>query len=105
MDEALRRPQTSTIPHPDLKKAGIVTTARLTERGLQLALDLDRFIAGDLSGLIDAETSTDLDLDAALLVFDTSALPHESPALALVLASSFLTAVWVYRPWKRLIVL
>lgn len=105
--DALYDPAPSAIPRPHLQSEGIVTRARVVEWGLELAMDLERFIDGDLSGLIDRETSRDLDLDAPLLVFDTSALPEESPALALVMAlvSSFLTAVWAHRPGRRIIVL
>lgn len=105
--DALYRPAPSAVPRPHLADRGIVTVDRVTEWGLELAMDLERFVDGDLSGLIDRETSATLDLDAPLLVFDTSALPEESPALALVMAlvSSFLTAVWAHRPGRRIIIL
>lgn len=105
--DALYDPAPSAVPRPHLADRRIVTTDRMTEWGLELGMDLDRFISGDLSGLIDRETSADLDLDAQLLVFDTSPLPEESPALALVMAlvSSFLTAVWARRPGRRIIIL
>lgn len=105
--DALYDPTPSAVPRPHLADREIVTTNRVTEWGLELAMDLERFIDGDLSGLIDRETSADLNLDAPLLVFDTSALPEESPALALVMAlvSSFLTAVWSHRPGRRIIIL
>lgn len=105
--DALYDPAPSAVPRPHLEERNLVTTDRVIEWGLELAMDLERFIDGDLSGLIDRETSADLDLDSPLLVFDTSALPEESPALALVMAlvSSFLTAVWSHRPGQRLIVL
>lgn len=105
--DALYDPAPTAVPRAHLADRKIVTTERVTEWGLELAMDLERFIDGDLSGLIDRETSADLDLDAPLLVFDTSALPEESPALALVMAlvSSFLTAVWAHRPGRRIIIL
>lgn len=105
--DSLYDPAADAVPRPHLAVEGIVPRQRVIEWGLELALDLERFVDGDLSGLIDCETSTDLDLDAPLLVFDTSALPEESPALALVMAlvSSFLTAVWAHKPGQRLIVL
>jgi hypothetical protein len=105
--DALYDPGESAIPRPHLARRGIVTTERVTEWALELAMDLERFIDGDLSGLIDRETSEDLDLAAPLLVFDTSALPEDSPALALVMAlvSSFLAAVWAQRPGRRIIIL
>ncbi|WP_433860336.1 hypothetical protein [Streptomyces kronopolitis] len=105
--DALYDPGENAIPRPHLKAEGIVTRERVIGWGLELAMDLSRFIDGDLSGLLDRETSTDLDLDAPLLVFDTSALAEESPALALVMAlvSTFLTAVWAKRPGQRVIIL
>lgn len=105
--DALYDPDDSAIPRPHLAKEGIVTRARVIEWGLELAMDLGRFVDGDLSGLLDRETSEDLDLTAPLLVFDTSALAEESPALALVMAlvSTFLSAVWAHRPGQRIIVL
>ncbi|MEU7230040.1 hypothetical protein [Streptomyces chrestomyceticus] len=105
--DALYDPGDRAIPRPHLKAEGIVTRARTIEWGLELAMDLSRFIDGDLSGLLDRETSADLDLTAPLLVFDTSALAEDSPALALVMAlvATFLTAVWARTPGQRLIIL
>ncbi len=104
---ALYNPGEGSVPRPHLDTEGIVTRSDLITWGLDLALDLDRFITGDLSGLLDRETSEDMNLDAPLLVFDTSALPEESPALALVMAlvSTFLASVWSLKPGKRIIVL
>ncbi|WP_327072036.1 hypothetical protein [Kitasatospora sp. NBC_01302] len=105
--DALYDPQETAVPRRHLLQREIVTTDRVIEWGLELAMDLERFIDGDLSGLIDRETSASLDLDAPLLVFDTSALPEESPALALVMAlvATFLTAVWAHKPGQRIIIL
>jgi len=105
--DCLLDPLASAIPREHLAGSGMVTVETVTGWGLQLALDLDRFIRGDLSGLIDRETDETLNLDAPLLVFDTSALPEESPALALIMAlvASFLTAVWAHKPGQRIIVL
>lgn len=104
---ALYDPADDAVPRPHLEREGVVTRRVVIEWGLDLALDLERFITGDLSGLIDRTTSTDLDLDAPLLVFDTSALPEDSPALSLVMAlvATFLSAVWARRDGQRLIVL
>jgi hypothetical protein len=104
---ALYDPAPDAVPRPHLHRDGIVTRRTVIEWGLDLALDLERFITGDLSGLIDQTTSTDLDLDAPLIVFDTSALPEDSPALSLVMAlvATFLSAVWAQRDGQRLIIL
>jgi hypothetical protein len=95
------------VPRPHLHAEGIVSRETVIGWGLDLALDLERFVTGDLSGLIDRATSSSLDLDAPLIVFDTSALPEDSPALSLVMAlvATFLSAVWANRPGRRLIVL
>ncbi|MGP4112321.1 hypothetical protein ACTWP5_15580 [Streptomyces sp. 4N509B] len=106
---ALYDPACGAVPRPHLERDGIVTRRAVIEWGLDLALDLERFITGDLSGLIDQTTSTDLDVDlnAPLIVFDTSALPEDSPALSLVMAlvATFLSAVWAHRDGQRLIIL
>ncbi|TDC25430.1 hypothetical protein E1265_07185 [Streptomyces sp. 8K308] len=104
---ALYDPAPDTIPRPHLRDEGLVTRPDVITWGLDLALDLERFITGDLSGLIDQATSDDLDLTAPLIVFDTSALPEDSPALSLVMAlvATFLSAVWAHRDGQRLIVL
>ncbi|UCM87994.1 type IV secretory system conjugative DNA transfer family protein [Streptomyces marincola] len=104
---ALYDPADNAIPRPHLRTEGVVSRRDVIGWGLDLALDLERFVNGDLSGLIDRETSTDLDLDARLIVFDTSALPEDSPALSLVMAlvATFLSAVWAQHPGRRLIVL
>src|SRR5699024_1554100 len=94
--EGLFTPEETAIPHEVLATTGTVTVERLREWGLNLAMDLQRFIDGDLSGLVDAHTSTDIDWNARLLVFDTSELEEGSPALALVMSliATFLSAVW-----------
>ncbi|GAA3862174.1 hypothetical protein [Streptomyces sedi] len=104
---ALYDPAADAVPRPHLATEGVVTRRAVIEWGLEVALDLERFISGDLSGLIDRATSEDLDLSAPLIVFDTSALPEDSPALSLVMAlvATFLSAVWAQRNGQRLIVL
>ena len=103
--DALYEPVTGTsaAPRKHLEAEGIVSREHVTLWGLDLALDLERFVTGDLSGLIDRATSSSLDLDAPLIVFDTSALPEDSPALSLVMAlvATFLSAVWANRPGRR----
>ncbi|MDO5067440.1 MAG: hypothetical protein Q4D96_09200 [Propionibacteriaceae bacterium] len=82
----------------------------LQEWGLPVVLGLLRYTTGDLTGLIDGETSgpddTEVSFDAPLLVFDTSALEFGSEALALMMAitATFLLAVWVNTPGEKSIV-
>ena len=53
----LYEPMSDAIPHPSLERRGLVDEAELTRWGMYLAMDLERFVDGDLSGLIDGETS------------------------------------------------
>lgn len=105
--QALFDPDPESIPHDSLQRRGLVDTDEVVRWGLDLALDLQRFVQGDLSGLIDADTSTSIDWDAPLLVFDTSELAENSSALSLVmmLVASFLSSVWSARPAQRVIIL
>ena len=82
----------------------------LQQWGLPVVLGLLRYTTGDLTGLIDGETSgpnaTEVSFDSPLLVFDTSALEFGSEALALMMAitATFLLSVWVNTPGEKSIV-
>ena len=54
-----------------------------------VALNLEKFVDGELQDYLDGETSKDLDVDAQLLIFDTSALSEGSAALGLMMAVIF----------------
>lgn len=111
--DALYDPDDNAIPHPAAaridSRTGLprITVDDVASWGLTLALDLGRFIDGDLSGLIDGQTrgenGEELDLSAPLLVIDTSALPEDSPALALVMATmaTYLAALWAASPGQQ----
>ncbi|MCA0252620.1 MAG: hypothetical protein LCH76_10100 [Actinobacteria bacterium] len=116
--EALYRPDPADIPGPVddagrkiVSELGLVDERTLVRWGLGLAMNLDRFITGDLSGLIDGETRNadggPINLDNRLLVIDTSALSEGSPALGLVMAimSSFIMARWARMPGDKILVL
>lgn len=116
--DALYRPDPSDVPGPvdenGLKIVaglGLVDERVLVRWGLGLAMNLDRFISGDLSGLIDGESrnadGSPLDLDNRLLVIDTSSLTEGSPALGLVMAimSTFIMARWARMPGDKILVL
>ena len=109
--DALHNPTVASLPRPVLAETGRITSEDMFHWALDLALDLDRFVQGDLSGLIDRPTQAadggPLDLAGRLLVIDTSALDEDSPALALVMAimSTYLTAVWSQTPGQRLLVI
>jgi hypothetical protein len=109
--DALYRPDGTAVPRKHLLDDELVTADDVLRWGLDLALDLERFLDGDLSGLIDgptrAEDGGELDLSAPLLVIDTSALDEDSPALSLVMATmaTYLSAVWSKRNGRRLLVI
>ncbi|MDV2982496.1 UNVERIFIED_CONTAM: ATP/GTP-binding protein [Actinomycetes bacterium ARC8] len=62
-----------------------ITAAELFEWGLDLALALKRMVDSDLAGLIDGETSENIELGDGLTVFDVSRLPESGPALSIVM--------------------
>ncbi len=105
---ALYNPTDESVPW---RGKGRITPEDMYEWGLDLALDLERFVEGDLSGLIDGPTQSadggELDLSGRLLIIDTSALDEDSPALSLVMAimSTYLTAVWSQTSGQRLLVI
>lgn len=116
--DALYRPDPSDVPGPVDENGqkivaglGLVDERVLVRWGLGLAMNLDRFISGDLSGLIDGESrnadGSQLDLDNRLLVIDTSSLTEGSPALGLVMAimSTFIMARWARMPGDKILVL
>ncbi len=105
--EHLYTPDASAIPHAILAERGLVDVKELSRWGMYLAMDLERFVTGDLSGLIDGETSEHVKWDSPMLIFDTSELAEGSAALALVMAlvATFLTSVWSSMPGQKVLVL
>ena len=114
----LYAPDMDSIPGPMgeeeklLFERGVVDVNRVTEWGLPLALGLERFLDGDLSGLLDGETSVGGEmghdwLNTSLLVIDTSALPEDSLSLSLMMMvfSTYLMAAWVTMPGYKTLVL
>lgn len=97
---ALLHPTPDALPDRDGTGEGFITVADLAEWGRGIALALRRFLSGDLSGLIDGPTcdaaGRPIDLDADLIVVDTSELGEGSTALMLVLAvmTTFIASVW-----------
>ena len=103
--EALFDPNEEAVPHPATRTHG-VDVKEIARWGLDLALDLARFIEGDLSGLVDGPTSENVDLDSPLLVIDISDLDEHSAAMGLVMSTmnTFLQAVWSRRPGRQRII-
>ncbi|MFC9249883.1 ATP/GTP-binding protein [Amycolatopsis thailandensis] len=64
-----------------------ITVHELREWGFDPAFALERMIEEDLAGLVDTETSADVQLDhpSGLVHFDISNLPIEGPALRIVM--------------------
>ena len=73
--------------HPDPEDAREVEVERdeLRGWGLEIAFELERLINDDLAGLIDGETSPNVQLGEGLTVFDVSNLPESGPALAILM--------------------
>lgn len=100
------------LQHPTQTDLVGVDTDRIREWGLPVVLGLLRYTdTGDLSGLIDGETSgprgEDVNFNANLLVFDTSSLEFGSTALGVMMAvaTAFLMSVWVNVPGPKSVVL
>lgn len=76
--------------HPGTAEAQSLnrTVSELQDWGLDPAFGLERMIEEDLAGLVDDETSAEVNLDhpSGLTHFDISALPTEGPALRVVMA-------------------
>lgn len=99
------------LQHPAGGEIVGVTQDRTREWGLPLVLALKRYVdGGDLSGLIDGETSgpggEPVTFDSPLLVFDTSALEYGSTALGVMMAvtTAFLMSVWINVPGPKTVV-
>jgi hypothetical protein len=88
-------------PAPESAERVRTDRRSLTEDGRDVALELRRLVDGDLRGMFDGPTTAGLDLDAAFVVLDLSAV-YSSPALGVLMtcAASFLAAS-LRRPRKR----
>lgn len=111
--DALYSPTDDSLPGPRdsagdslLASSGIVTIETLTRWGLPVATSLEKFVDGELSGLIDGPTSAGIDVAKKLIVFDTSSLEEGSAALGLmmVIAMAFINARWSVIPGAKYLV-
>jgi hypothetical protein len=99
---AMFTPHTDYLPDA-LQRSGYMTAEHMYRHGESVAFALETAITGSLSGLIDGPTADQhgdpIDLDADLIVVDTSTLVDGSPALMLVMAimTTFLGSVWSMR--------
>jgi len=107
--DALIDPATS-MASSRLTTHDFVSLTDLKLWGRDVALGLDEYVSGDLSGLIDGpSTGPDgqpLDFSNPLLVFDTSALGEGSRALGLIMAvaSAYVQARWSVMPGQKLLI-
>jgi type IV secretory pathway VirB4 component len=72
------------------------STGRLAEDGRQLALALRRMGSGDLRGMFDGPTSSDLDLSGRLVVFNLREVKDEARPILMAC-----TAAWLQGSWAR----
>lgn len=99
LSRALFCPDPVFLP-ADVQAGGRWTADRMAEAGERIGWALQEAITGSLAGLIDGPTCDQhgrpLELDADLLMIDTSALTDGSPALALMMTmlTTYLDAVW-----------
>ncbi|WP_084714882.1 ATP-binding protein [Streptacidiphilus rugosus] len=90
--DALRTPNTDSID------ALGVSLDEIQTWGLDVALVLDRLVDGDLRGMFDGPTTTGIDLDAPLIVFDLSHIDRNSIAMPILMA---IVGVWLEHTWIR----
>lgn len=81
-------------PDPKVVTAqrGTFTPREFQNWGSEIGLALEETLEGDLQGLIDGPTSTDVRLSAGLTVFDISALRDDGPAVPVVMA---IISTWI----------
>ncbi|HZU57868.1 MAG TPA: ATP-binding protein [Actinocrinis sp.] len=90
--EALREPK------PVAAEEMNVGIDEVRDWGLDVALVLDRLVDGDLAGMFDGPTTTGIDLDSPLIVFDLSTIDRNSIAMPILMA---IVGVWLEHTWIR----
>jgi DNA helicase HerA-like ATPase len=90
--EALRNPV------PGAAEPMNVELEEVRSWGLDVALVLDRLVDGDLGGMFDGPTSTGIDLDSPLIVFDLSHIDRNSIAMPILMA---IVGIWLEHTWIR----
>lgn len=98
--EAIAKAGEATVPlvvdcllNPTEEAAASIATDRaaMTEWGREAAFELRRLVTGDLRGMFDGPTSASVDLDAAMVVLDLSAV-YDSDALGILMTCA---AAWL----------
>ncbi len=90
--EALREPKPAAAEEMN------VGIDEVRDWGLDVALVLDRLVDGDLAGMFDGPTTTGIDLDSPLIVFDLSTIDRNSIAMPILMA---IVGVWLEHTWIR----
>lgn len=85
-------------PSEDMAESIRMTPNQLLSYSRSTALDLKRFVDGDLAGMFDAPTSKSINLDQPLVVADLSAIPQEPDSVAIVMA---FTSSWMQGMWAK----
>jgi hypothetical protein len=66
--------------------------------GLDVALVIDRLVDGDLAGMFDGPTTSGINLNAPLIVFDLSHIDRSSIAMPILMS---IVGVWLEHTWLR----
>jgi hypothetical protein len=90
--EALREPMQTSADDMN------VALTDVRDWGLDVALVLDRLVDGDLEGMFDGPTTTGIDLDSPLIVFDLSHIDRNSIGMPILMA---IVGVWLEHTWLR----
>jgi len=84
-------------PAPAAARTVRATRAELAADGREVALELRRLVHGDLRGMFDGPTTTGIDLGAAAVVLDLSAV-YDSAALGILMTCA---AAWLQAALRR----
>jgi AAA-like domain len=90
--EALREPRLVAAEEMNIELDDV------REWGLDVALVLDRLVDGDLAGMFDGPTTSGIDLDSPLIVFDLSTIDRNSIAMPILMA---IVGIWLEHSWLR----
>ncbi|MDI2132643.1 ATP-binding protein [Yinghuangia seranimata] len=88
------------LRHPTKESADLLSLDLNDVRiwGLDVALVLDRLVDGDLKNMFEGPTTTGIDLDAPLIIFDLSHIDRNSIAMPILMA---IVGVWLEHTWIR----
>jgi hypothetical protein len=90
--EALREPSEHAADDMNIELDEVQTW------GLDVALVIDRLVDGDLAGMFDGPTTSGINLNAPLIVFDLSHIDRSSIAMPILMS---IVGVWLEHTWLR----